>query len=590
MQKHNFARAVVLTAALALGGAGLSGEARACDATVSADITVDTTIGGVGVDVCLSKPIFVKTDPGSPTPGNRKVRLTILPGTIIRGQPRTAAIAPGVTTGTPGALIVTRSGELVADGTSTSPIIMTTAAVDNNNDGNPDGRGVACSACFTPWTGGSTFLDEDPVNLPTAPLDRSGLSNVSLWGGVVILGRAPNNVGTGCGTGLGTCTIEGLTVPGFPVADVTHGGILANDSSGFLDFVSVRHAGDEIGANNELNGITMGSVGANTVFQNIEVYANFDDGIEWFGGTVNGRNLHVAFVGDDATDLDEGYTGKNQFVFVAHPFFTAAGGPYGSASGDKLGEWDGDDFAETVGVNQEADGTCRAFPGSEFWNLTGIGKSAVTNQCLPPGAAYTAAPNSRGIQMRNGFSGSILNSIVVNTTPSLALDIDSATGLACPGWDATHNVNGTNPLGLRLVSSVASTYDDTGAFAADELTTNANGERPINLRAVASPGGANQVNPATTFNLVNEDLTFDPKGNASGKLVPSLKTTGCTGSNTGAIDPRPIPGSAPPNVAGAQPGGPFATTTTRGAFATNQTGLFTGDWTVLGSSGLLVNP
>jgi hypothetical protein len=116
---------------------------------------------------------------------------------------------------------------------------------------------------------------------------------------------------------------------------------------------------------------------------------------------------------------------------------------------------------------------------------------------------------------------------------------------------------------------VASTYDDTGAFAADEIATLDNGERPINLRAGASPGGDNQVNPATAFDLVNEDLTFDPRGNAQGKLVSSLKTTGCTGTNTGPIDPRPRPGSAPPNVAGAQPGGPL---------------------TVLGRSGLLVNP
>ena len=95
-----------------------------------------------------------------------------------------------------------------------------------------------------------------------------------------------------------------------------------------MRFVSIRHAGDEIGNSNELNGLTLGGVGSGTTIENVEVYVNFDDGIEWFGGTVNGKNLHVAFVGDDTFDLDEGYTGVNQFLFGVMPFFNENdGGP-----------------------------------------------------------------------------------------------------------------------------------------------------------------------------------------------------------------------------------------------------------------------
>ena len=89
------------------------------------------------------------------------------------------------------------------------------------------------------------------------------------------------------------------------------------------------------------------------MIENVEVYCNFDDGFEWFGGTVNGKNLAVFFVGDDMFDLDEGYTGVNQFMFGIMPFFNENdGAAYGSASGDKAGENDGDNYRpDNVALN-----------------------------------------------------------------------------------------------------------------------------------------------------------------------------------------------------------------------------------------------
>ena len=107
---------------------------------------------------------------------------------------------------------------------------------------------------------------------------------------------------------------EGFTVPGFPEALVTYGGVLPHDSSGIVRFVSVRHAGDEIGTSNELNGFTLGGVGDGTVFDHNEVYANFDDGFEWFGGTMNSSHLMVSHCGDDSYDIDQGHSGVLQFA------------------------------------------------------------------------------------------------------------------------------------------------------------------------------------------------------------------------------------------------------------------------------------
>ena len=74
--------------------------------------------------------------------------------------------------------------------------------------------------------------------------------------------------------------------------------------------------GDVLGADNEINGLTLGSVGRGTTIQYVEVYANLDDGIEVFGGTVNMRYIAVAFCGDDGLDTDYGWTGFVQYLFV----------------------------------------------------------------------------------------------------------------------------------------------------------------------------------------------------------------------------------------------------------------------------------
>ena len=89
-----------------------------------------------------------------------------------------------------------------------------------------------------------------------------------------------------------------------------------DDNSGILKYVSIRHGGIGIAADNEINGLTMGGVGRGTVISHVEVFANFDDGFEWFGGTVNSKYLITWNIGDDSFDTDRGYRGKSQFGLV----------------------------------------------------------------------------------------------------------------------------------------------------------------------------------------------------------------------------------------------------------------------------------
>lgn len=218
------------------------------------------------------------------------VTLTINPGTIVKGSPGTGSLAS--------ALIVARDGTINAQGTADQPIIFTSTS-DNITCGQTAG----------------TNLDQD---------DRG------LWGGLIVLGNAP-------------CSFSGdileAQIEGIPADDTfgLYGGSDPNDSSGSLRYISIRHGGALIGEGNEINGLTLGGVGAGTTIDNIEVVANVDDGIEFFGGTVDASNLLVWAQGDDALDIDQAYSGTiDNAVVVLGDISDHAleiDGPEGTASG-----------------------------------------------------------------------------------------------------------------------------------------------------------------------------------------------------------------------------------------------------------------
>lgn len=546
--------------------AGVAAGANA-QTVINADVTTNTTWSG---EVVLQKPIFVKNG----------ATLTILPGTIVRGQPRTAAPAQGSQVGTPGALIVTQAGRVVADASASNPIIMTTATTDNDNNGIPDDADN--NGFFDTWQPGDTFFDDTPKTAPVAPLSKAGKANVQLWGGVVVLGNAPTNLADKVGVGFGKGLVEGLTVPGFPAADATYGGILPHDNSGVIRYVSIRHAGDEIGNSNELNGISLAGVGDGTVVENLEIYCNFDDGVEWFGGTVNARNLLVSFVGDDMFDVDEGFTGVSQFLFGVMPFFNNNdGSAYGSASGDKAGEFDGDNYRpdnalqnDNVNIRSRVDlvtddPTPWPLSNPAFYNVTVIGTTPDAGQEFTPASP---AGTNRGIQFRNGFAGEVWNSIVVNTGAETGIELDlGATG--APGFDASNNANN------GLISLACSTLDDGAALAAGETTVVNNGNA-LQASIGGTAAGNNVVNGA--FNgLQNEDQTFNPTGNAAGKL---------NGAKVTPINPRPAAGFV--GVAGCPaPRGPGLNpaATYRGAFQSTATTLWTTPWSALNIGGVLAD-
>jgi len=152
-----------------------------------------------------------------------------------------------------GALIIERGAQIIAEGTSAKPIV---------------------------FTSGKAAGERTPGD----------------WGGVVLLGRATTNRAT-------EPTIEGGI--GRP-----YGGTNDLDNSGILKYVRIEYAGIAAMPNSEINALTLGGVGSGTIIENVQtIYAN-DDAFEFFGGTVNAKNLYAYATADDDYDFDFGYRGS----------------------------------------------------------------------------------------------------------------------------------------------------------------------------------------------------------------------------------------------------------------------------------------
>lgn len=202
--------------------------------------------------------------------------LDIEEGTIVKGSAGTGSLASS--------LVIAKDAQITAEGTASEPIIFTSSE-----------DGIA--------------LGETESTLAISAASRG------LWGGLVVLGNAPISAG---GNAIADSNGAEAQIEGIPdnISEGSYGGSDSADNSGTLSYISIRYAGTDIATDNELNGLTLGGVGSATTINYVEVYAGFDDGIEFFGGSVNASNLIVNGQGDDAIDADQGYSGTISNVLV----------------------------------------------------------------------------------------------------------------------------------------------------------------------------------------------------------------------------------------------------------------------------------
>ena len=189
-----------------------------------------------------------------------------LTSALIVPEGRTLTINPGVViraiTGADVYVAVMQGGKIMAEGTSTSPIVFTS---------------------------------------------DSSTPNPGDWGGLIVLGKAPINSVTG-GNATSTSEIGGLP----------YGGSSENDNSGIIKYVRIEYSGGAADASSENNGFSFYGVGSGTTIDYIQAFEVKDDGVEFFGGTVNASFVSVIGAQDDSVDWTEGFTGTLNNVYIEH--------------------------------------------------------------------------------------------------------------------------------------------------------------------------------------------------------------------------------------------------------------------------------
>lgn len=392
--------------------------------------------------------------------------ISIAPGTVVKG--RSAATAADAT-----ALIIERGGKIDASGSSDCPIVFTAEA--DNLDG------------------------------------LFPIANKGQWGGLVLLGRAQNNLtltpngpfgGGKLAVANGLGAIEGFSDDAkiHFGADLSAGESFNNaDNSGTLKYVSIRFAGAIVQVGNEINSLSLGSVGSGTTIEHIDIVSGADDGIEFFGGTVNIKYAAVLFGNDDMFDWDLGYSGKLQFLFGLKTDLTA------SADSDNGFEADSDD--------QKSNNSPKSHP--IIYNTTIIGNAKTV---ISSDNSSIAAINAKELT-----EGEIYNSVFANFKNGL--NLVQALGTRTGTTEAYHNwaaASGINTLKIKCNTFVGVTNNLTigsapATLAADltQFTTT-----DLNVTAATIPG----FNYALAINN-NTNVITAPAPDATPN--PALSVAGC---------------------------------------------------------------
>lgn len=249
----------------------------------------------------------------------------------------------------------------------------------------------------------------------------SQLKEAGAWGGIHICGRAHTNAEGGIGRS--------------EIGNATYGGNDDNDNSGTLRYVRLEYTGFALDEEHEANGISFYGVGNGTTVEYCQAYKGSDDGFEFFGGSVNVRNMVATSCSDDSFDWTEGWNGKAQFLVAYQENESTLG-------------YDCDCLMECDNNGDNNQATPVAHP--VIANVTLIGNEG----------------DAQGVRLREGTEVELYNAII--TGKALPLTVESA---------GTENAlaNGTSVLEYVALGGVLNSNEniytnDMFAAAAGNLT------------------------------------------------------------------------------------------------------------------------
>lgn len=270
-----------------------------------------------------------------------------------------------------------------------------------------------------------------------------GPEDVQQWGGMIVNGFAITNKCSYTGTGnsadgsLATSDCHVAAEGKAGAGQTYYGGDNYNDNSGVLRYFVVKHPGAEVAPGNELNGITFNAVGAGTNIDYLQVYATYDDGIEFFGGSVDVDYFVGMYSRDDTIDIDEAYTGTINYALVIQ----------GATDGDHCVESDGIGSYSSLDEATRADFVARGLNSrATIKNLT----------CIVSPNEMGTHDAGRGWRIREAHFPTIQNAIL--TTAHMA---DSPAANPCVRIESAEGLQAAQDGDLVLSESIIACHELT---------------------------------------------------------------------------------------------------------------------------------
>lgn len=356
----------------------------------------------------------------------------LITGQVFVKEGQTLTIEPGtILMGekrSKGTLVIERGAKLIAEGTEDKPIVFTS-------------------------------------NQEIGDRDRGD------WGGLVILGKAKINIPNP--------SVEGIE------PQVFYGGNDDNDNSGVLKYVRVEFAGIELTPNNETNSITFGAVGNGTQLENVQVSYGGDDGFEWFGGKMNGKNLISFGTWDDCFDIDNGFSGNLQFgLSVRYP-------SYADQSDSNGFEWD-------TNGNNEATNQPTTVTVSNFTILG----PAIDGNSFSGNYKY-------GLDLRRRVAANLYNSVILGFPTAVRMNQNTVF----PNYSSNTAEIANNVFYAKSTKTVSGNNDITATEILDYLIGKGN---------TVEAGTDFQTSAAYTALGINPELFFNKKLNTTYPAHPSF--------------------------------------------------------------------
>jgi hypothetical protein len=337
---------------------------------------------------------------------------------------------------------------------------------------------------------GSKLMAEGTAKYPVVFTSSSSDLKPGRWGGVILNGRAPSNRADASGDVSGEAGTGKYSGPD------------AKDNSGTVKYVRIEFGGSKIDDKNELNGLALQGVGSGTTIDYLHVHANDDDGVEFFGGTVNAKHVIVTAFADDGLDWTDGWNGSVQYYIAQQWKYTNPGTGTNDASNGIE--------ADNQDVNVKA---------------TPVSEPTLSNITLLGASDMTAPAGGNGMNLRRATKGHVHNTVVLNFKTS-CITLRGPDSVAAVGAGLTLE-NSRIACDTQYETAPGRSMDADPVAAAKLFDTAGNNEKPADKDALYEDAFAQSA--SVNFNPKKDSPLLSGGKKPSGAFFDDVSFIGAVG-------------------------------------------------------------